>query len=808
MRLLLAVFLAAAHTAVAAVRVGDNLLANSIFESDQLEVPGCWNMTGGKDFYVWSANGGPNAAPAVTFDASRADGPGSFCMRQGGFRLLPGGRYRVSGWVRAKDFGSKRCGIVVANTGWQWSDGIRIDAYSGGWKRFSADLVAESSRNDSWTVILFADDFSGRIELADVRLVPLDERTAAGTRLSDKAEAVESPRLVPMDRLHSIPKSARAVAFRYFGRLDGGVEADYDVRVEIGGKASARKLVRERTAVPLPPGPDAGEMKASVVRRRDGAELFVRRYAYRVVDVPANPTTGERLNGLVEEYVRRRLKPGGSGTIKLAFDRDVWLFVSAAAQKVEFDGREIIGPDVPEREAFVEASVGEHRLSVQGAEGGELVVRRIPEILDYQIGAADLRNYARRSMTTMCCGGVDPADWALFKKTGHVRIGNVSTSNLKSAADLARIIDGSKFAADPVGYEGVSCDEQGPWKAKMMSDYAQGLWEYAGRPGFRIYSWVVSKPFYAAANADLLSAAVNVSGGRGRFMNEIYCIAKPTEDETRVAARDWMVGNYRAWRDLLPLAKHGYAPIFGAFVRMNGGWTLSPYPDVDFRYVLDLVFNVLVNEPEMADLPMTGVWGSNYSGLELKRWTFRLFRHYLIEGKRTMLSAECGLKFHPGHLGDGDFAAGASSWRTAGDVKFDRVKGFGDKCEFRGGRQKLEVGDTFAVLRRKGGVAAEVSQKAVGLIPGRRYRLAFRSFFADEARSLTPSGRSTGVRAKISGGEIAETLPPPSEAKVNWHEIVFTAKAPEAEIALTTADSPDGEEIGVNFVGLFVVLED
>ena len=795
-------------TVLAAIRVGDNLLANPIFESDQLEIPGCWNLTAGREVYVWSANGGPRAVPAVTFDASRTNGVASFSLRQGGFRLLPGGRYRISCWIKASDFQCRRGGILVANTGWRWSAGVRLDSFSGGWKRFSEEFVAEPSSDGSWFAILFADSFSGRIELADVLLMPLDKETAAGTRFSDKAEAVESPRLVPVDLLHSIPSSRRTVSFRYFGRLDGGEESDYDVRVEIGGKASARKLIRDKTTMPLPTGEDGGEMTASVVRRKDGTAIFSRRYSCHVVDVPANPTCGTRLNGLVEEYVRRRLKPGGSGAIRLAFDRNVWLYVSADAESVEFDGREVIGPDVPDHEAFVEASVGEHRLFVRNAKGGELIMRRIPEILDYMVGKNDLREYARRSLTTLCCGGVAADDLAWFKKSGRVWIGNVMTSELKGSAELAQIIDGSKYVATNA-YDGVSCDEQGPWKAKMMSDYAKGLWEYSGRPNFRVYSWVVGKPFYEASNADMLSATVNGSGGRGRFMNEIYCIAKPTEDETRKAARDWMVGNYRAWRELLPLARHGYAPIFGAFVQMrNGGWTLSPYSDVDFRYVLDLVFNVLVNEPEMMDVPMTGVWGSNYSGPELKRWTFRLFRHYLVEGRRTMLSDECGITFRPGHIRDCDFAAGAGNWRTAGDVRFDRIRGFGDKFEFRGGRQKLEVGDTFAVLRKTGGVAAEVSQKATGLAPGRRYRLEFKSFFVTDARSGASACRPTGVRARISDAENVKALPLPSNAKVNWHEVFFTAKGQKAEIVLTTADSPADEDVGVNCVGLLSVLED
>ena len=48
MKRILAISLAVAAMAVqGAVKVGDNVLANPIFESDQLDVPGCWNMTDG-----------------------------------------------------------------------------------------------------------------------------------------------------------------------------------------------------------------------------------------------------------------------------------------------------------------------------------------------------------------------------------------------------------------------------------------------------------------------------------------------------------------------------------------------------------------------------------------------------------------------------------------------------------------------------------------------------------------------------------------------------------------------------------------
>lgn len=132
--------------------------------------------------------------------------------------------------------------------------------------------------------------------------------------------------------------------------------------------------------------------------------------------------------------------------------------------------------------------------------------------------------------------------------------------------------------------------------------------------------------------------------------------------------------------------------------------------------------NMLANDPLYKDLPCTGVWGSYYADEEMHRWTFRLLRHYCVEGRTDMLSKAYGFAYRPGHLRNGDFRGSLDPWVVSGDVRTDEIKGLGRKGEGRWKGAK-GIGDTFAAMRRNDGPPAVLRQKAEGLTPGRLYCL-------------------------------------------------------------------------------------
>ena len=817
----MALALAAAFCANAAdgVAEGENILSNPIFESDQQPTPAFWHVTAKDSTYSWSATGGPDASPAIVFSAKK---DGTFAVRQSGLRLAAPGRYRISCRVKARGFSAKAAGFDIAEPGWRHPTGMKIEQGTYGWRRIEKVAEIDRPTNDgTWFAVAHAERFSGEIWITDVAISPADATTAQGTDFSRETAIREAPRLVPMKPVLSlIPADDRRVFFSFFGRLrddaspQGADPRDYDVVIKADGGVTRTPLSREMFAAALPKEAKGGRFEASVVRRDGGREIFRRSFPYRVVALPAKPTRGNRLNNLVEEFENREMPQGASADVRLAFRKDTWLYIAADAQSVKFDGAEMPGLRYPNRETFLEAEAGTHTLSVKGANGGRLVVRRIPETLDYQTFEGDFqRKFVLPSVTTLDGGRVARDTQRMFRETGHLHIGNVSMTDFKDVAEIKGSLDINVGMTDP-DYDGVTCDELNPWSARKMSDFAEMLWAYRAAKGKRIYSWVVGKPFFKATDHDAVSAILNACGGKGRLLNEFYCRTRETEEEAREHVRDWLAGNLRAWEGFSPVLKHGYAPIFGAYTEMRYGSSVAPHCEVDYRHYLDMQFNILANDPAFVDIPCTGVWGTNYSDPEIKGWTFRLLRHYCVEGRRTMLSDRFGLKYRPGHLKNCDFAQGLDGWRASGNVQGASVEGFGLESELRGGKNLPPIGDTFAELR---GAGASVAQTATGLVPGKCYLLEFKTFSPEDARTHRKVDRTAkaAVKAavKVSGGRIcdeatymkARSRPKAKTgAVVTDNRIVFVADSQEADIAFSTEG---GNDVGINSISLRLAIE-
>ena len=791
----------------AGVAVGENLLSNHIFESDQRPEPAFWNLLSKGVDYSWEAGGGPGALPAIRFASATG---GVFSIRQSGLRLCESGRYRISCRIKATGFRAKGAGLHLAETGWRHPVGLKFDPGTYDWRRVEKTVeIGRPSKDGTWFAAVFAEKFTGEICVTDVAVTPDDEDTGSRTRFSQSTEIRESPRLVPMKPILSlIPDDDRKVFFSFFGRLRKGSLSDYEVRLSANGETVAAPLGREMFPVELPKGARGGRFTAAVVRKADGESLFSREYPYRVVAMPQEVSQGRRLNNLVVELFARELAAGQDVVIPVAFRKRMWLHLSAKARRVLLDGAECVGLLTPPHETFLEVDAGSHRISVEGASGGKIVLRSIPEVLDYQTSDGGFqRRRVFPSTTTLNGGRVAKSMHKWFRDTGHIHIGNVGMTDFSSAEDLRKRLDGCPGLSDP-GYDGVACDELNPWSARKMSDFAEVLWDYRPPEGKRIYAWVVGKPFFKATDHDALSAALNACGGRGRFMNEFYCRTRETEEEARESVRGWLSGNLRAWGRLSPVLKNGYAPIFGAYTEMRYGSSMAQHCEVDYRYHLDLQFNILVNDPEFADIPCTGVWGTNYSDAELKDWTFRLFRHYCVEGRRTMLSDEFGLRYRPGHMRNCDFARGLDGWTASGDVRAAKVDGFGYESELRGGKNLRPIGDTFAEL----GTGAVISQKATGLTAGKRYLLEFMTFAPDDAHAHRKVDRVRQADVTIKGGRVdkggesARIRHRPrakTGATVTDNRVEFTADASEAEISFAARN---GESLGINAISLRISL--
>ena len=108
-------------TLPAAVKPGENILANGTLEADQTEFPIGWHVSSdSKKFVKWMPSGGPGALPYFRLESTSSE-PHGASIRQTGVNLASNGLYRLSAKVRTKNFQCKSAGVIVINSGWKKS---------------------------------------------------------------------------------------------------------------------------------------------------------------------------------------------------------------------------------------------------------------------------------------------------------------------------------------------------------------------------------------------------------------------------------------------------------------------------------------------------------------------------------------------------------------------------------------------------------------------------------------------------------------------------------------------------------------
>ena len=814
--------------AFAAVELGENIVANGKFENEQSDVPGFWHMDSWNhpENLTVDPTGGPDGLPAIGARPPADGKPTSFGISQGGFDLDLKGRYRLSGWVRKRDFRTgKRCGLVLAPYGWSSDCGVDFGGGTCDWTRFEREVHAIKSKDGLMRLCFFVQEYTGSIEIADVRLEAMDEETCRKTGRSALVAAQRVPKLVPWEPLLSeIPRNAPAVTFRFFGELAD--PAAHEAMLSVGGKTSARAPLPERggkLTLALPLEVKNGRLTVEIVNRVTGEKAFSRTHDFRTVEACGDFPSGRRLNNMVVELFRGKVEDGQSFAFGLAHGG--WTFIAAkGAEEVLLDGRRVIAPDTPRGETFRELEAGRHTVTVKGS--AELTVRRIPELFCFAPVLSPVKEnppfdwafqekYVLPAVTTLNGGTIPIEARRRYRDSGRLWLANLISRNLADDGDLTRRLEKANgMSAAAIFQDGVTCDEQGFTDVPTMARYAAGLWAYGDRNGKRAYTWAIGHPATEGVDHDLISAAANGTGGRGKFLSEIYLKAQPTEAKARAAmelAAGEKIGHYRRFT---PLVNQKYGIVFGNF-NQAPGISLCGYPEVDYRYYLDMQFNMLANDPRFVDLPCTGVWGSYRADDELHRWTFMLMRHYFVEGRREMLSGKYGFRYIPGHLRNPDFADGLVSWRASQGVSVGCCKDFGTKTE---GRWLLgmSVGDTFAVLPRTAEGTASVSQPATGLVPGRKYVLRFADFDVDDVMTARFAPRRIGVEVELDGAEIDRTLTwehvderPEKDmkgARINYRQIVFRAKSAEVGVTFSNVSAKSGERVGVNYISLLPYL--
>ena len=830
-------------TAHAAVAAGENLLINGTFDAEQVEFPEFWSPSSAKTV-SFLRTGGPEGKKAAIVLKGDGSLTGDASARQQGLTLVAGGTYTLSAFIRTRGFKSRNAGLIVHNGGWINDVGLKELPADSEWTFRKKTFTLFPSNNKEYGVALFAVDLTGEIAFADVKLEAVSEEARKGS--TSQMALVSVPRLIPLSPLlNRIPLAKPELTFKLYGSLPGKPE-DYECLVTVGGNRMPPQTVTPvagKVIVRLA-GLVCGDYTLEAVLRHRETRATLLNVAYPV-SVVARPEIDRNavkpLNNLVSELLCQPLGLSREPqTFSFVTPRDGWVFVALTATspapdlKVTLDGRDNVITAATDRlEAFRELALGEHRVTVSGVTAdARLLVRAIPEIFNYPPCAnsqvkengpydwAFMKRHILCAVTTLN-GGALPGD-ALpeAKALGLKWLANFNVAPVDNPANVQARMERHAGMTQPQ-YDGFTSDELFFGRA-TIDIYTKALWALKNPKNRLVYTWIVGKPGISSLHTDFMSACLNASKGRGRLLFEAYC--HPQKDEKAAAAYlDDMIGEtMRRFNAFYPGAATGTGIIFGNFNQIPI-ISLEHDPAVDFKYFLDMQVNLIANSPAFKDLATTGYWGTYYGDEELARWSFKLMRHYAVEGNREMLSPRYGFTYNPGLLTNGDFADGLKGWTLSpaaeGSLRAETLAGYGKNSQGRWGGGS--AGDTFCVMTRSPAATNRISQTAHGLKVGQAYCLQFVTADRKDLIGKKNNPRRYGIDVELEGVErIADKSfvhidrrkggryeHNDNVAKINLNRIVFRAASSEQAFAFTDAAAKPGEELLLNFVQLKRYLE-
>ncbi len=844
----------------AEVRPGENLLVNgemkgkafNPFSGEPAKTPDNWIATGALDGVTFIVEDEKTGQGYVQFMQKDTSKPWpEVVIKQAGVKLVEGEKYRLSALVRTKDFESPHCGVVVYDRGWYHDVGVRRFPKDSDWTTVSADVTMLPVNGGVYTFAVFACDFKGTVEFKDVKLEALTEKALAESGKSEIVNIASKPVLIPWQPLlNQIPLPEKGLFdwltgarypqmdFWFNGLLpEGGAYGDFDIRYTVDDcPAESVVLQSGKNTIVFHNGVKEGDFKLSLslVNRANGNIILKQDYTATFIRPVKTSAKGhKRLNNLVVEILNNPLKRSDAEqTFRFCTVRDGWVFIAAqdaAADSLEvtLDGKlTVITAKTPRLETFRDILKGDHAITIKGAKnGGQLIIRSIPEIYNYKPCCDsmvpenphydwDFQNkYVHYAVTTHNDGIVPEEHQKEFFDAGYKWIDSIGTVYVSADTLVKRLNECTGMNAPQ--YQGVSCDEQFFGNYASILPFTEGMKRFVPKNDHVTYTWITGKPSIPGVDNDFLAACVNTCYGRGRLISEVYCRTQPTLEEAKEYLNDVIIEKTASFKKYYPNIIDHWGLIFGNFIQIPV-ISLAHHPNVDYKYYLDMQFNLLANHPECKDMAITGYWGTRHCDFELYRWCFMLTRHYCIEGKKTMLSDEYGFSYSPGHIVNGDFVDGLQNWKAVGNVTTGKMDEYAHKSQDRWSAPR-GVGDTFAILTKEGDETSSVSQIAKGFTPGRYYCLQFAVVDYNELKENKFNPHRIGVDVTLSDGaeidaaqswvhvdkrEYGQYKHNNHVPKCNLHHVVFKATKPEISVTIHNGKAAKGETAAVNYVML------
>ncbi len=583
-------------------------------------------------------------------------------------------------------------------------------------------------------------------------------------------------------------------------------------------------------------------------------------------------TQPRRLNNLTALLLEAAPATTGE-TFSFTRPRDGWIFISATTSgdgeaRLALDGNEqdtiLLGSGSgsgPDHEAMRHVTAGNHVLRAASGSTAtikKITVRAIPELMYSGLGfnpqiksfgtydLAFLQRDILPNITTLIIpDGLKLEDSVIngWHRQGKWFLAETGLSDTaKTAGEHAAYW--TSFLRKAPFLDGIIIDEfivnqpLSEWLPVVSPERRARLDKE--RADYGLYSEAFKK---IRADSQFNSKAIYVYvGGSGRKLNqeiigtnvlrslidcgyfvapERYVYERSSEQGSRQALREFVEG-LADWEAKEPGIKKQMVITFGLFsmpVLSN-----NKQPNVDYHVWMDQQVNAVANDPALHHIAGLNWWTSLFADEETVRFVGKLYRHYAIEGKTSLLTTD---PLFLTHIQNADFEQGTQGWTLhpaeAGGItaksfpRYGRIEG-----RYMGLIRPADpehIGDTFLTMKRSEKGPNTFSQTVKDLQPGRLY--SFEMFVCDyndlrAPKPKKPEESKAIASVTIDGADVdlsrsfAETYASNPEPKtpvcITYYWKLFRARG--AKATLTVSDWPEsgqpaapfGQEQAFNFI--------
>ncbi len=548
------------------------------------------------------------------------------------------------------------------------------------------------------------------------------------------------------------------------------------------------------------------------------------------LEFPASsPETPHRKNNFVTELPLTNAPEGG-----LAFEnpRAGWVRLAAVdglSSLLSLDGETLLGTDGTARptESMRFLDKGRHHLQIEGSPA-KIRVSTMPEIIlcEYESKAANRNHRAMipddvledmlgvcnvvmenfENSDRMSLEKIEPAAAERIRRwraAGRRTIANVWRPGLNKKLDASESFPYWSSRRGLTEYDGIAIDEFAKETVEQAAQYENAVQQIFSDARLRkksLYAYCCAA-WYSHRRTDRLRDAL--AAGNGVFAVELYLREQPDEPSAKLrinAYADYL----RQWEKHAPGSLARSIFVMSCTDGRPGYYGQDTFASADYRYFLDLQFNLLANDPAFTDLRGVSAWILRYCAPDTARFLSRLYRHYCIEGERGMLSARYGFSATLDYLRNPDFADGLAGWEALPaapeSISVKSIEGWGFG---RGVCNTKPDGDRFVLLRRVPGKVNIVRQKLTGLKPGRRYEVTLRVADYEDITAGRETLKQLPLNVTVENARMipaesftevyvsAHAMPPRFSGKTsakpcaNYLRVVFVATGPEAVLQIS-----------------------